>query len=137
MHNMAMRWSTEGLVGLKLQGIVLIHPYFGNEEKDALIEFLFPTYGGLDDPKIHAAKDPKLSGLGCRRVLVLVAEKDFLRERGRSYYEALKKSGWSGVVEMVETEGEGHVFHLFDPTKEKSVALVNRFVSFINQTNRG
>lgn len=137
VHNMAMRWSTEGLVGLKLQGIVLIHPYFGNEEKDALIEFLFPTYGGLDDPKIHAAKDPKLSGLGCRRVLVLVAEKDFLRERGRSYYEALKKSGWSGVVEMVETEGEGHVFHLFDPTKEKSVALVNRFVSFINQTNRG
>ena len=133
-HNMAMRGAAEGFGGLTLDGVVLIHPYFGNEQKDELIEFLYPSYGGPDDPKIHPAKDPKLSGLGGRRVLVLVAEKDFLRERGRNYYEAVKGSGWNGTVEMVETEGEGHVFHLFDPTKEKSVDLVKQFVSFMKQS---
>ncbi|XP_004505198.1 2-hydroxyisoflavanone dehydratase-like [Cicer arietinum] len=133
-HNMAMRGATEGFGSLKLQGIVLLHPFFGNEEKDELLEFLYPSYGGLNDPKIHAANDPNLSSLGCGKVLVFVAGKDFLRERGRTYYDALKKSGWSGAVEMVETEGEGHVFHLFDPTKEKSVALVQQFISFITQT---
>lgn len=137
-HNIAMRGASEGFGfgGLKLQGMVLIHPYFGNDEKDELVEFLYPTYGGFDDLKIHAAKDPKLSSLGCGKVLVFVAEKDFLRERGRNYYEAVKKSGWNGVVEMVETEDEGHVFHLFDPNKEKSVDLVKRFGSFMIQVEK-
>ncbi|CAI8618395.1 unnamed protein product [Vicia faba] len=135
-HNMAMRGSTQGFGDLKLRGMVLIHPYFGNDDKDELIEFLYPSYGGFDDPIIHASKDPKLSSLGCGRLLVLVAEKDFLVERGKSYYEAVKKSGWSGSVEVVETEGEGHVFHLFDPRKEKSVALVKQFASFMTQIEK-
>lgn len=132
-HNMAMRGGTEGLGGLNLNGIVLVHPYFGGDEKDVLVEFLYPNYGGVGDPKIHSPKDPKLSGLGCKRVLVFVAGMDFLRERGQSYYEALKKSGWSGTVDIVETEGENHVFHLFKPAEEKSVALVKRFVEFMKQ----
>jgi len=28
------------------------------------------------------------------------------------YYEELKNSGWVGNVEVVEHEGEAHVFHL-------------------------
>ncbi|XP_061367139.1 probable carboxylesterase 12 [Gastrolobium bilobum] len=132
-HSMGMRGASEGFGGLKLNGLVLIHPYFGNEERDKLVEFLYPAYGGVDDPKIHATRDPKISGLGCGRVLVMVAGKDFLRDRGRSYYEVLKKSGWNGVVDMVESEGEDHVFHLFDPTKENSAALVKQFVSFMKQ----
>ncbi|XP_027347509.1 2-hydroxyisoflavanone dehydratase-like [Abrus precatorius] len=132
-HNMAMRGTAEGFGDLKLEGMVLIHPYFGNEKKDELVEYLYPTYGGPDDPKIHVTKDPNFSGLKCPRVLVFLSEKDFLRDRGASYYEALKNSGWKGVVEMVDFEGEEHVFHLFDPTKEKSVALVTRFISFMKQ----
>ncbi|TKY59111.1 carboxylesterase 2 [Spatholobus suberectus] len=132
-HNMAMRGTAEGLGGLKLEGMVLIHPYFGNDKKDELVEYLYPTYGGIGDPKIHATRDPKLSGMGCPRVLVFVSEKDFLRERGVSYYEALKKSGWKGKVDMVEYQGEDHVFHLFDPTKENSVDLVKQFVAFMKQ----
>lgn len=133
-HNMAMRGAVEGFGGFTLDGVVLIHPYFGNDQRDELTEFLYPSYGGLTDPKIHPEKDPNLSGLGCRRVLVLVAEKDFLRERGRSYYETVKGSAWSGTVEMVETEGEGHVFHLMNPSAEKSVDLVKQIVSFIKQS---
>ncbi|KAJ1377969.1 Lipase, GDXG, putative serine active site [Sesbania bispinosa] len=129
-HNVAIRGGTEGFAGgLKLQGMVLLHPYFGGEERDELVAFLYPTYGGVDDLKIHAQKDPKLLDLGCPKVLVFVAGMDLLKERGKSYYEALKKSGWSGSVELVETEGENHVFHLFDPTKENSAAIVKQFVS--------
>lgn len=135
-HNMAMRGSTEGFGSLKVQGIVLLHPYFGNNKKDELLEFLYPSYGGLNDPKIHPVNDPNLSSLSCGKMLVFVAENDFLRERGRSYYEALKKSGWNGVLEMVETEDEGHVFHLFNPSKDKSVALVKQFVSFMTQIEK-
>lgn len=135
-HNMAIRGTTEGFGKLKLQGMVLIHPFFGNEESDELIKFLYPSYGGFDDPKIHVIKDPKLSGMGCKKVLVFVAEKDFLKERGKSYYEGLKKSGWNGVVEMVETEGEGHCFHLFNPSKEESGALVKQFSSFMTQIEK-
>ncbi|KAF7810915.1 putative carboxylesterase 12 [Senna tora] len=109
-HNMAMRVGSEGLPGSNLTGIVLVHPFFGNERKDELMEFLFPTMSGLDDPKINPAKDPNLRRLGCRRVMVMVAEKDFLRDRGRNYYEAMKKSGWEGELEMAEAEAEelGH-----------------------------
>ena len=38
-----------------------------------------------------------------------------LKERGLLFCETLRKSGWDGEVQIVETEGEEHVFHLFNP----------------------
>jgi acetyl esterase/lipase len=64
-------------------------------------------------------------------VLVCVAEKDLLKDRGWYYKELLEKSGWVGVVEVIETEDEGHVFHMFNPTCEKAKILLNQVVSFI------
>ncbi|KAI9127856.1 hypothetical protein K1719_000849 [Acacia pycnantha] len=130
-HNMAMQIGTDGLPGLNLAGIVLIHPYFGNDQTDELISFLYPTMAGPDDPKINPVKDLNLRRLGCRRVMVMVAGSDFLVDRGRTYYEALKKSGWEGELDMVEAEGENHVFHLYDPAKEKAQILAKQFVSFL------
>lgn len=132
-HSMAMKVGIDGLNGLNLAGIVLIHPYFGNDRRDELIAFLYPTMAVPDDPKINPAKDPNLRRLGCRRVLVMVAANDFLVDRGRTYYEALKNSEWEGEVDMVEAEGETHVFHLYDPAKEKARSLVKQFGSFIIQ----
>ncbi|KAI4355041.1 hypothetical protein L6164_003858 [Bauhinia variegata] len=83
------------------------------------------------DPRIEAAEDPKLSTVACSKVLVMVAENDFLRDRGLTYYEALKKSGWGGRADMVEAEGENHVFHLSNPNGEKAAALLKQFVSFM------
>ncbi|KAK3024525.1 hypothetical protein RJ639_043717 [Escallonia herrerae] len=56
-----------------------------------------------------------------------------LKPRGLSYYEILKKSGWRGTVEFVETEGEDHCFHVCNPTCEKALALTQALASFINQ----
>lgn len=95
--------------------------------------YVCPTTSGFNDPRYNPAADERLWRLGCSKVLVCVAEKDGLRERGWFYYETLGKSGWSGEVEIMETEGEGHVFHLFKPSCERAVTLMKRIVSFINQ----
>ncbi|GKV22487.1 hypothetical protein SLEP1_g32355 [Rubroshorea leprosula] len=71
--------------------------------------------------------------MGCSRVLIFIAEKDNLRERGMFYYETLKGSGWSGKVDAVETEGEDHAFQLFNQESEKAVALMNKIFSFVNE----
>ncbi|OVA15782.1 Alpha/beta hydrolase fold-3 [Macleaya cordata] len=153
-HNMGMRFGESNNLGadhhFKLLGIALIQPFFwGKErigvekldpEKNVISERTWPyscpsSTLGNDDPRINpvAVGAPSLSGLGCARVLVCVAEEDVLKDRGLLYYEALGKSGWNGEMEIMETKGKGHVFHLFDPTCEESVELMKNLASFLNQ----
>ncbi|CAL5377327.1 unnamed protein product [Camellia sinensis] len=148
VHNMGMRVGSEGLDGAKLAGMVLIHPYFGGKDliggeeanlagksvADKFWVFVNPTTSGSDDPLFNPAKDPKLSSLGCKKVLVCVAEKDLMRDRNWYYKEALEKSGWGGVVEVVEAKGEGHVFHLFNPSCHNALAMLKRVASFMNES---
>ncbi|XP_011015827.1 PREDICTED: probable carboxylesterase 5 isoform X2 [Populus euphratica] len=137
-HNMAVRaGSTNGLNGVKIVGVVLAHPFFGDNEPDTfspVIEFIFPSVRIYDDPRINpaGAGGAELASLGCARVLIFVAGKDGLRDRGVRYYEALKRSGWGGMVEIVETEGEDHVFHLLNPNCPKARVMMEKVVSFIN-----
>ncbi|XP_010269100.1 PREDICTED: probable carboxylesterase 2 [Nelumbo nucifera] len=144
-HDMAMR---AGATGLKLRGIALIHPYFWGEKRigseaedpdkakmaDKMWLLACPSSAGADDPRINPVGEgaPSLSRLGCSRLLVCVGEKDILKDRGLIYYETLVKSGWSGEAEIMESQGEDHVFHLFNPTCEKAVTLMKRLVSFVN-----
>ncbi|CAN1278505.1 Probable carboxylesterase 7 [Linum perenne] len=135
----AMRFGQEEIEGIpQLGGLVMIHPYFagnepvGNEPVSRASRGEMFSTSGLDDPYINPAFDPKLAGLGCSKVLVMVAEKDFLRDRGNYYYELLKGSGWKGEVEIVETNGEDHVFHLKDNDCANAVNLRKKICSFIN-----
>ncbi|KAF8013691.1 hypothetical protein BT93_I1527 [Corymbia citriodora subsp. variegata] len=146
-HHMGLRIGSDKLDGLAVVGIVLAHPFFwgsepvGTETTDAgrrawtvkFMEMVCPTFGGADDPMINPGADPRLGGLGCEKVLVFVAEKDGLRSRGWYYEEVLKKSGWGGRVEVVETKGEDHVFHLMNPSCENAVDLMKRLVKFLNE----
>ena len=61
-----------------------------------------------------------------------VAEKDALKDRGWYYKEVVEKSGWQGVVDVMEAKEEDHVFHLFNPQCENAVAMLKAIVSFIN-----
>ncbi|MED6111626.1 hypothetical protein PIB30_053923 [Stylosanthes scabra] len=148
-HHMGVRVGTQGVPGLKVEGIALVHSFFWGEERIgseaskgngslALVEkmwkFVCPTTIGLDDPLINPEKDPNLGKMGCQRVVVFVAENDLLADRGWYYKECLEKSGWGGVVEVVEAKGEGHVFHLFNPKSENALSFLSRFISFINHT---
>jgi acetyl esterase/lipase len=124
-HHATMRAGAEELGhGVKLNSLVLIHPFFlGGERSEtdemglALLRELVrlwpvvcPGTSGCDDPWINPMAEgaPSLSALGCRRVLVCVAGKDALRGRGSMYGEELKGSGWSGEVETWESDGQGH-----------------------------
>ncbi|KAI3441373.1 uncharacterized protein J3R85_002658 [Psidium guajava] len=130
-HTLAARVGSIGLPqGVKVVGVILVHPYFGGTEDDQMWLHMCPTNGGLSDPRLKPAKED-LARLGCEKVLVFVAEKDHLMEMGIGYAEELKKSGWGGSVELVKNIGEEHCFHLFDPKYEKAVELKDKFVSFI------
>lgn len=136
--------------GMKIAGIGLIHPYFwgeapvGSEAGDpvrrAMVDrwwkVVCPSEKGNEDPLINPFADgaPSLEGLkACEKMIVLVAGKDILRERGWLYYETVKKSSWKGTAEIVETEGEDHIFHVLQPESEKAESLVKRLASFVNQ----
>ncbi|KAA8537731.1 hypothetical protein F0562_027279 [Nyssa sinensis] len=149
-HHMTIQVGlSEKEIGLKLRGIILIHPYFWGEEpigsevrdraRKAMVDnwwlFVCQSGRGNDDPYINPFVNgaPSLAVLPCDRVLVCVAEKDILKERGKLYYESLVKSGWHGAAEIIETEGEDHVFHLFNPNCEKALNMIKSLASFINQ----
>ncbi|KAJ4844767.1 hypothetical protein Tsubulata_003469 [Turnera subulata] len=145
-HQMAIRYGQDKFPGVAVAGMVLIHPFFwgretiGNEGKEflkrmmvsALWNFACPTTSGCDDPWINPITDPNFRNVGCNRVLVLVGEKDLLRDRGWYYYENLKKSGWVGDIRIVEAKEEDHVFHLKKPTCENSLTMLKEIVSFFH-----
>ncbi|OWM74225.1 hypothetical protein CDL15_Pgr008538 [Punica granatum] len=74
---------------------------------------------------------PSLKGLGCERVLVCVAEKDPLRDRGVWYGELVKKSGWGGELEVFEVEGEDHAFHVLYPETDNAKIMIKRLAYFL------
>lgn len=135
-HNMLVRIGSDPGPHpnpLKIGGAALVHPFFGNDEPDEIWECFCSDSAGIHDPRLNPAANPtRMESLPVERVVICLAGNDYLKERGVSYCEALKKSGWSGEVEIVETEGEGHAFHLFNQDSEKAFALLKRVASFLN-----
>ncbi|KAL0438683.1 UNVERIFIED_CONTAM: putative carboxylesterase 5 [Sesamum latifolium] len=151
VHNLAMRAGNANAgLNLEILGIALKDPYFWGSDPvpsesqdpvmkaigDQLWPLASPSSPDYDDPKINPVAEgaPSLSGLGCRRVLVTVSGKDMLRDRGRLYFEGLSRSGWPGVAEIHETEGEPHCFHLHhDLNHEKAKERMRRLVDFFHR----
>jgi acetyl esterase/lipase len=149
-HHMAMRAGAEPLPdGTRISGAVVVHPYFlgsgsvASEETDPAMarsvvdmwRVVCPgTAGVADDSWINplAPGAPGLRGLACRRVLVCLAEKDVVRDRGRAYAEGLRASGWAGEVEVLEVAGQGHCFHLGDFACADAVAQDEAIAKFVN-----
>lgn len=132
LHNLTIRAGVEGLNGLTIAGLVMIHPFFVGDEQDLMYKFMCPMSSGCkDDPILYPAADPNLTRLGTSRVLVCVAEKDHLKERGLEYYEALKKSGWVGSVELFESKGGEHCCHMFGPDEKAREELIVKLADFV------
>ncbi|KAK8659780.1 hypothetical protein V6N13_029974 [Hibiscus sabdariffa] len=134
-HYVAVQAGVTKLVGFKIKGMLIIHPYFGSREpgEHEFYKYIAPASAGFDhDPIANPAADPNLSRIPCERVMVLVAEKDGLRSRGEDYYETLAKSGWAGDVELFETKGEDHCFHVFSDGHNAGV-LIKKMVDFIKK----
>ncbi|KAB1207112.1 putative carboxylesterase 5 [Morella rubra] len=56
-HVMVRKAGDDGLEGVKIVGMVLVHPYFGNDRPDKLLDFVFPTISGPNDHRIYPNKD--------------------------------------------------------------------------------
>ncbi|KAG2705447.1 hypothetical protein I3760_05G053900 [Carya illinoinensis] len=132
-HNTARRAAVDGLGEVKIIGMVLIHPYFGNDQRSKLPVLCCSIFEPGFEGREKERRLPSLLIPFFRRVLVLVVEKDGIKDRGWTYFETLRKSGWSGAVDVVETEGEDHVFHLFDPNSQNAASLLKQMASFFNQ----
>ncbi|EEF43677.1 2-hydroxyisoflavanone dehydratase [Ricinus communis] len=129
-HNLVVRVGSMGLLGVKVVGMVLVHPCFGGTDDDKMWLYMCPSNDGLDDPRLKPSVQD-LAKLGCDKALVFVSEKDHLRVVGQWYYDELKRSGWKGNVDIVENKDEGHCFHIENLTSENSVALIKRCAAFI------
>ncbi|KAH9695641.1 putative carboxylesterase 2 [Citrus sinensis] len=112
----------------------MVHPFFGGTEDDEMWLYMCASNDGPQDPRMKPPAED-LARLGCERVLIFVAERDYLCPAGKNYYEELKKSGWKGRVELVELLDEKHVFYLRNPTCTNALELTNKFISFIKQNN--
>ncbi|WCJ42069.1 alpha/beta-Hydrolases superfamily protein [Euphorbia peplus] len=152
VHNIALRASSEKLKGnVKISGAFLGYPYFwgsnpiGKEKREdhdkksshVMWGFVYPSASfGIDNPMINPASPAATTGLnelGCSRILVYVAGKDELRERGVWYFDLVKKSGWKGEIELIEFEEEHHCFHASNPHTHNSKIMMKRLASFLNK----
>ncbi|KAK3123663.1 hypothetical protein QOZ80_8AG0634320 [Eleusine coracana subsp. coracana] len=139
-----------GGAAVRVKGMALLHPYFlaaTRAEGEVKVPWVrekleelwaFACGGGRnaagpDDPRVNPVAEgaPSLRRLGCERVLVCTAD-DELEVRGKAYYEGLLASGWvEGEVELLDSAGEEHEFHLHRPDSPKALGLMDRLVAFI------
>jgi len=146
VHDMLMRASGSGDGAPRIEGAILLHPWFcGNAPIEGeppgaaaatagLWTYAFPgAVGGADDPRMNplAPGAPALEKLGCARMLVCAGKQDALYVRDRAYYEAVAASARPGDVAWLESEGEEHVFFLPKPECENAKQLMDRVVAFI------
>ncbi|KAL5541619.1 hypothetical protein UlMin_009329 [Ulmus minor] len=145
-HNLVSRAGVENLPnGVEILGAFLSFPCFSGSKpigsepiKDfdksfgrLIWDFVFPeALDGADNPMINPVGEG-LAGIGCRKLLVLVAGKDELRDRGVWYCDGVKESGWEGEVELFEVEDEGHCFHVSDLETNNAKVFMKRLASFL------
>ncbi|KAL6985277.1 hypothetical protein U1Q18_018655 [Sarracenia purpurea var. burkii] len=148
-HQVAVGAVKNKAFPLTIKGLLLIHPYFGSEKRteremaggaagDVAMNDMF---WGLSLPEgsnrdYHGCNFEmvEMSAAEWRQfppVAVYVAGMDFLKERGVMYAEFVRRKGVKRV-EVVEAEGESHVFHVFRPESESTRLLQKQIIGFLN-----
>ncbi|KAM3214416.1 hypothetical protein ACQJBY_066734 [Aegilops geniculata] len=147
---------------MDIAGLIMVQPYFWGAKRlpselawddSEGVAAVFPPYGvdrlwpfvtvgqaGNDDPRIDPPAS-EISSLACRRVLIAVAGKDTLRDRGLDVAARMRDhdAPWPWMMQrrrevtVVESEGEDHGFHLYSPLRATSRTLMGSIVEFINQ----
>ncbi|XP_042006041.1 probable carboxylesterase 2 [Salvia splendens] len=149
-QNVVARAGLEETGRVRIRGLFLNCPHFwgkvriGNESRDpkmvAVEESIwihaYPNSTGFDDPQLNPEYDPNLSKLGCKKLVVYVAENDILRDRGLQYKKALEKSKWKGEVKSVDVKGANHVFNLNFPESKESKEMLKHFALFLNDKEK-
>ncbi|OIT29433.1 PREDICTED: probable carboxylesterase 17 [Nicotiana attenuata] len=149
VHQVAIRAIRSEDFRGRLKGLLPIHPYFGSETRTEL-EMANGSEGDvkMNDMfwRLSLPQGSNRDYFGCNfenaemsaaefsqfpAVIVFVAGSDFLIERGVKYAEFLKKNGVKRV-ELVEAEGQVHVYHVFHPESEATRLLQKQMSDFIH-----
>ncbi|XP_071694624.1 probable carboxylesterase 6, partial [Rutidosis leptorrhynchoides] len=147
VHHVTITAIRDKQCPVTIKGILPIHPYFGSEKRTELET----KEGSVDEVKsndmfwrLSIPEGSNRDYYGCNlekmevfetewsrfpKVIVFVAELDFLKERGVMYAEFLKKKGVN--VKLYETIDEKHVFHVFRPDCEAARLLEKKMKEFI------
>ncbi|KAL6606882.1 hypothetical protein ACP70R_042535 [Stipagrostis hirtigluma subsp. patula] len=152
VHHIAVRAGFNGGLGVRIRGLLVVHPCFNGaadigseatpagkaakEKADAFWRFLCPGTTGLDDPLCNPFSEAACGSaarVAAERVLVCVAENDDFRDRGVWYYESLRASGYRGEVELLESAGEGHIFHCIEPRCDRAREMQDRVLGFLRK----
>lgn len=145
---LALRAGVETLKGnANIAGAFLSHPFFwgstpvGSEPNEGashlharIWKLVYPSAaGGIDEPTMNPLGPgaPSLATLACSKLLVCVAGKDALRDRGLWYYDAVKNSGWEGEVKLFEVPDQDHVFHIYNTDTTAAKQMIARLASFL------
>ncbi|KAJ8428845.1 hypothetical protein Cgig2_003393 [Carnegiea gigantea] len=129
------------IIGCSLQETVQVQPWSVTSLLrlvDRMVDrwwlYVCPSNKGCDDP----LNNPFANGASgvhrviCERGLVLAADNDVLKDRGRLYYDAMPKKREKGKVEFYSTHGKDHVFHVLDPGCDEAIELRRKVASFIS-----
>ncbi|CAN6202914.1 unnamed protein product [Urochloa humidicola] len=154
-YHTAVRAIRGGGGDINIEGVIIVQPYFWGAQRlpseavisggdgaaagvlqvsrvDRLWPFVTAGRAGNEDPRINPP-DEEIASLTCRRVLVAVAGRDTLRERGvRLFRRVVAGAGAGGEATLVVSEGEDHGFHLYSPLRDTSRRLMESVVRFIN-----
>uniref|UniRef100_A0A0D6QSD9 Alpha/beta hydrolase fold-3 domain-containing protein n=1 Tax=Araucaria cunninghamii TaxID=56994 RepID=A0A0D6QSD9_ARACU len=153
VHQTGVKASGRNWRHLRLEGAIVVHPFFGGEEAiaceradtaeaqglvrlgDELWKISLPEGADKDHPFCNpdGPRSTSLATLPYSRIIVFVAEKDLIKDRGVMYYEALKKAGKE--VQLVVTQSEGHVFYLLNPQSENAPPMLNQISNFIHSSD--
>ncbi|XP_047323529.1 probable carboxylesterase 2 [Impatiens glandulifera] len=143
-YNVAMRFQQKKLDGLRLGGLIMIHPYVLTVEAlpslmnanegmrnniTGLWPYVCPKTIGLNDTRVNPSLETNLQVLNPGKVLVCVAEKDPMIDAVKAFYDVLEKN--VEKVEYYETFGKGHVFDNIFPNIVETYNLYEKIATFI------
>ncbi|XP_020273036.1 probable carboxylesterase 15 isoform X3 [Asparagus officinalis] len=145
-HHLALKMGPT-----RINGYILLQPFFGGAERteseacshadasasltlegsDQCWRMALPVGSTRDDPLANpfGPGGPRWEEVEVGPMVVVVAERDLLRDRGVEYGKRLRELGKK--VEVVEIEGAEHGFLSLDslsPAVDELVAIIKRFV---------
>ncbi|KAK4742709.1 hypothetical protein SAY87_000710 [Trapa incisa] len=148
-HQVAVMTTRVPVTGIQVRGLMPIHPFFGSQRRTpeetaegfaASCVAMNDLFWGLSIPegsnRDYFGCNFEATGMSAGEwarfpsALVFVAGLDFLKERGLSYAEFMRERGVRGV-ELVEAEGEGHVYHVYHPESEATRMLQKQMCEFM------
>ncbi|XP_010908310.1 strigolactones hydrolase CXE15 [Elaeis guineensis] len=158
-HHLAVRFgSATGrakLEPVRIRGFVHLMPFFGGTRrtkseaecpKDAFLNLelndrywrlSLPRGATADHPLVNpfGPESPNLEPVEFEPMLVVVGERDLLRDRAAEYAKRLKE--WGKPVELAEFQGQQHGFFTIDPWSEPANELMRVIKRFVNEKRNG